>query len=94
MPYFINIADLDSGNGKSYREVNLAKNHNMKVGQLVEISETGCRLFIVKLTRDCDGTPLYSLCHDRDDIIVDNTEFGNRYWINGFTENDLALVSN
>lgn len=89
MPHFINIADLDSGSGKSYREINLAKKHNLQVGQLVEISKTNCRLFIVKLTRDCDGTPLYTLCHDKDDVIVNNAGFGNYGWVNGFTEDSL-----
>lgn len=58
-----NIADLKDPNdkqGRSYREVNNAKVHLFQVGDLVEV-DSGIRLYITKLTRDCDGTPLYSL---------------------------------
>ena len=61
MNKFINIADLkdpDDSEGRSYREVNHATEHNYEVGQLVEFDDGVC-LFITKLTRDCDGTPLY-----------------------------------
>ena len=54
------IADLDSGNGKTYREINNAKNHSIDIGALVEI-DCGARLFVLKHGRDCDGTPLYSI---------------------------------
>lgn len=88
----VNIADLDSGNGQSYREVNLSTKHDCKVGDLVEVLGTGVRLFVVKLNRDCDGTPLYSLCHDKSDIIVEKKGFGNRKWINGLSEECLRLI--
>ena len=59
----INIADLidpEDPKGRTYREVNNAKNHKYSVGDLVQI-ETKARLFVSKLPRDCDGTPLYVL---------------------------------
>ena len=62
----INIADLidpEDTQGRSYREVNLSTNHNLKIADLVEL-DSGARLFIALLRRDCDGTPLYSLTPD------------------------------
>ena len=58
-----NVADLKDPNdpqGRTYREVNNSTPHKYKVGQLVQL-ESGARLFINRLPRDCDGTPLYSL---------------------------------
>lgn len=69
----MNIADLKDPNDperRTYREVNNAKEHALPLKQLVEIvpwdDESkelygGVRLFVVKHTRDCDGTPLYTL---------------------------------
>ncbi len=59
-----NVADFKDPNdslGRTYREVNNATDHKLKLGQLVEVEDDGIRLFITKLSRDCDGTPLYSL---------------------------------
>jgi len=59
----VNVADLKDPNdpdGKTYRQVNAEREHQYDVGDLVAL-ESGVRLFIVKLTRDCDQTPLYSL---------------------------------
>jgi hypothetical protein len=56
-----NVADLTDPSdtkGRSYRQINNATPHNFKVGQLVEL-ECGARLYIIKHSRDCDGTPLY-----------------------------------
>ena len=59
----MNIADLvdtDDPKGRTYREINAAKKHTHPIGTLVELVN-GCRLYIVKHTRDCDQTPMYSL---------------------------------
>jgi hypothetical protein len=71
----INIADLKNPEtGKTYREENNAKNHNIPLGTLVEVDfddsylespKKGLRLFVVGHDRDCDGTPLYSLSFDK-----------------------------
>jgi hypothetical protein len=54
--------------GRTYREVNLAIEHSIGVGSLVEILPNeidpfyaGLRLRVMECYRDCDGTPLYSL---------------------------------
>jgi len=60
MTQIINIADLDSGDGRTYREVNRDTKHNIEVGKLVELS-SGERLRVTRLSRDCDETPLYWL---------------------------------
>lgn len=53
--------DVVEKNGKTIKENNLEQTHNFPVGSLVEIKDTQERLYVKKLTRDCDGTPLYSL---------------------------------
>jgi len=56
----INIADLiNPKTGKTYREENNAKKHKYKMGQPVKLRNQSWAT-ITKLTRDCDGTPLYS----------------------------------
>jgi len=60
----INVSDLKDPEdtlGRTYREINNATEHKLKLGQLVEVEGNGIRLFITKLSRDCDGTPLYSI---------------------------------
>jgi hypothetical protein len=56
------LSDMIEDNGKSVKENNMEKNHNIPIGSLVEIKETGERLYVCMQTRDCDGTPLYALC--------------------------------
>lgn len=54
------LIDPDDADGRSYREVNAAKNHLHSVGALVQL-DNGVRLYVVDLCRDCDSTPLYKL---------------------------------
>lgn len=71
----INIADIKNPEtGKTYREENNEKIHNIPLGTLVEVDfddsylenpKKGLRLFVVQHDRDCDGTPLYSLSFDK-----------------------------
>ena len=66
----VNIADLVDRNdakGRTFREINKEKTHNISIGSLVE-TEDGCRLFVVDHGRDCDETPLYGLSGSKDDI--------------------------
>ena len=57
---FINIADLKNPEtGLIYREENNAKQHAYSVGQPVKLDNEEW-VKITGLTRDCDGTPLYS----------------------------------
>lgn len=73
-----NIADLvNPESGKTYRQENAAKVHNIPIGSLVEILHThfppktldyyneesydGLRMFVIERGRDCDQTPLYWL---------------------------------
>ncbi len=78
------IHNLKESNGKTIKENNLEKTHIYKIGQLVE-TEEGARLFISKQTRDCDGTPLYSLsyCNDPWNWANNHCTFG------GFGEDSL-----
>jgi hypothetical protein len=69
----VNIADLIDDNGKTIRENNLEKIHNVPLGTLVDVHfrvdySGGAfqiikgKMYVVSHDRDCDGTPLYSLC--------------------------------
>jgi hypothetical protein len=92
---FINLADIkdpDDEFGRTYREVNNAKEHQFKIGDLVQL-EDGARLFVVYLHRDCDGTPLYSLSHDKDDTEKISSVFANPSWSCGHLEDSLELIN-
>ena len=65
----INVADVVEANGKTWRENNLAIQHNIPLYSLVELRyegdpRDGLRVFVRAHTRDCDGTPLYGLTAD------------------------------
>jgi hypothetical protein len=90
----MSIADLKDPNdpeGRTWREINNAKEHNIPVGTLVEL-ESGVRLFVVSRYRDCDGTPLYAMAADPKDTTVEREGFSNRKWINGYPEDSLEVV--
>jgi hypothetical protein len=87
-----NLKDPSDKQGRSYKEINLGKNHKIPLGMLVEL-DGGVRLFVVKHTRDCDGTPLYSLCHDKEDTEQEREGFGNFGWVNGFNEDSLIVIN-
>lgn len=70
------VGDIVESNGKTWKENNLAKQHDIPLGTLVEItyksdyedeedSKYGLRLFVVNHSRDCDGTPLYDMSFDK-----------------------------
>lgn len=55
------------------------KKHAIALGSLVEIDidyspEHRLRLFVQAHNRDCDGTPLYSLSSNIDDIGIDTSK--------------------
>lgn len=90
----VNLADFtdpNDKNGRTYRQVNESKHHKFCIGDLVEIV-TGARVFVAKQTRDCDGTPLYSLTPIKGDYIQHTEGFGSPVWLNGYTEERLSLV--
>ena len=89
----INIHDLPSGvKYKSIKDLNLEKTHSIPIQSLVEVKTAGVRLFVVSHSRDCDGTPLYCLCSDKDDIVQHREFFGNRTWDMGWPEGVLQLI--
>lgn len=102
MTTFINIADCvdpDDPRGRTYRQINAAKVHGIPLGALVEISHLddpspmdGARLFVVSHNRDCDGTPLYGLCADPEDTVVQRKGFANPKWHHGYGEESLAVI--
>ena len=66
MDIVADFKDPGDSKGRSYREVNAEKTHSIPIGALVE-TESGASAFVIKHTRDCDQTPLYSLAIDPDD---------------------------
>ena len=77
MSNIIFVNDVVLEDGKTIKETNLQKQHSIALGSLVEIKSddysdcspvdqhSGLRLFITEHTRDCDGTPLYSLSFNK-----------------------------
>lgn len=73
MPQIVFVSDLvNPETGLTVRQENERVNHKVPVGALVEIlrynsekdsfeEDLGLRLYVAKHTRDCDGTPLYTL---------------------------------
>lgn len=103
----INIADMiNPETGKTYREENNEKGHNIPLGTLVEVvfddsgsedPKKGLRLFVVSHDRDCDGTPLYSLSFNKN---WKPDMFGKRFKVfarwatdSGYSEKCLKVVS-
>lgn len=88
----MNLHDFVEENGKTIKENNLEKQHKFLVGDLVEIQKSGVRMFVVAQTRDCDGTPLYSLCPNKDNIVQERKGFANYGWHNGYSEYGMILI--
>lgn len=76
MTNIVFVGDIVEANGKTWKENNLAIQHDIPIGTLVEIiykseyeeedeSTYGLRLFVVNHSRDCDGTPLYDMSFDK-----------------------------
>lgn len=96
MTVLINIADLRDPRdpqGRSYRQVNAEKPHNIPLGALVELP-SGVRLFVVHHGRDCDQTPLYYLSPDSDDTTEERPGWRNRSWSGGYSEISLTPIYN
>lgn len=99
------LTDPADPEGRSFKEVNLTKTHKWPIGTLVECTYAngdnyGVRMFVAELTRDCDGTPLYTLTPSLQDIAKLRFDyyqkFSNRIYLNldtGHSENSLRLVS-
>ncbi len=99
MTQVVMIHNIVEGNGKTIKENNLAKTHNIPIGSLVEaqwdewFSEGACwkvhaRLWVVAHNRDCDGTPLYSLSRWKDPSFALQVKQTH----NGFGEESLSTV--
>ncbi len=91
MDIFTNMIEPESG--KTYKELNLEKIHNIPIGTLVEITsediDHGIRLHGIDHSRDCDGSPLYILG------IADNTYWDGKMYVNafgGWGEEDLIVI--
>lgn len=90
---FINIADLtDPTDGRTYRQINAAKSHEIPIGTLVEL-KNGARLFVVHHDRDCDETPLYYLSADSGDTQQVDPLFRNPGWTSGYSADSLRVVA-
>lgn len=96
----VNISHLvNQETGKTYKEENLEKTHNIPIGALVEVDfddsfledpVSGLRLWVVAHERDCDGTPLYALSH-----VKNWTEWGPMARLQlstGYAERTLKII--
>lgn len=71
------VSDIVQENGKTIKQNNLERKHNIPIDSLVEINHDfdgdvsedcrmgGVRMFVVNHSRDCDGTPLYDLSFNK-----------------------------
>ncbi len=75
------FGDIVEENGKTVKENNLENKHVIPIGSLVEVlnpeESKGLRLFVMRHTRDADGTPLYALTGDADYIGFELPEMKN-----------------
>lgn len=78
------IKDIVEGNGKTIKDNNLEKVHDIPIGSLVEVifdkwygwgacEKSHARLWVVSHDRDFDGTPLYSLSQNRHALFEDGS---------------------
>lgn len=82
MVMFHDLIDPDDPQGRTYKQVNMEKKHNIALDSLVEL-ESGVRLFVTRQGRDCDMTPLYWLSPDKGT---------NHNQVGGYTETSLKVI--
>lgn len=91
MNILADFVDPDDPQGRTYRQVNAEKKHQIPIGTLVELDD-GVRMWVVAHTRDCDNTPLYNLSPVKDDIEVERVGFRNSSWHGGYSEDSLKPI--
>lgn len=89
---------IDPATGRTYREDNLARKHRIPIGTLVEVKfdawfgggacwKVRARLWVVKHTRDCDGSPLYGISRNRE------PDMAFPFYVHGgFAEDSLLVI--
>jgi hypothetical protein len=80
---------IDPETGETYKQGNLKQNHKIPLDSIVEVlpydseisrgDHAGLRLYVVAHTRDCDGTPLYSLSFNKTAEVQENLEASQNY---------------
>ncbi len=94
-----NVANLVESNGKTWRQNNLAIDHTIPLGTLVEVDldysdHHGIRLFVVMHTRDCDGSPMYALgSSSNPDDSKYYPQWIRRYVDDGFSDECLKVIA-
>ena len=107
MTEIIMFHNIVEDNGKTIKENNMEKIHNIPIDSLVEVKydtwhgngaceKVHARLWVVSHDRDCDGTPLYTLAEEKLKICNELEEyFGGKYRVKkrtGFSEESLTIV--
>lgn len=99
-----NLKDPSDPQGRTYKQINLEKQHRIPLGTLVELLtedgweeddrpyRKGVRLYVVAHHRDCDGTPLYAMSADRCDTEELRPGFANPGWVHGWDEAGLKVI--
>ena len=81
MNEFVMVHDMIEENGKTIKENNLALQHLIPIGSLVDVKfdtwfgDGACwrvhaRLWVISQDRDCDGTPLYTISRWKDKVFA------------------------
>lgn len=102
------VPNIVEANGKTIRENNMALDHKIPLGALVEINcdysdEHGIRMFVCDHNRDCDGTPLYTLWPSKsissytanivgNDEIAQIQRLNNMQAVSGWGDDSLIVI--
>ena len=92
---FVMFGDIMTENGKTIRQNNMELQHNIPLGALVEVAESGIRMFVGIQGRDCDGEPLYWLQPDTEKLGETPTDFWEKLGLNrigGYCEESLTVI--
>jgi len=88
--------NIPDKNGVSKKDRNLLIHHSYKVGEMAQLKD-GVRLHIVKLVRDCDGTPLYELSADKNDtewgVSFNQHNHRQRTWVGPYSADSICVVT-
>ena len=98
------IHDLVEENGKTIKENNLDRHHNIPIGSLTEVKwdawfgggacwKVHARLWVVSHDRDCDGSPLYALSRYKRESCENFERLNLPLEIHrGFAEDSLTVI--
>jgi hypothetical protein len=100
------IGDIVEENGKTIKQNNMERKHNIPIDTLVEVKfdrwhgdgaceKVHARLWVVEHGRDCDRTPLYSLSSCKLEGLNEIRQYFGKFAVevhHGFSEESLTVI--